>query len=508
MTTQAESAYDALVDHWREQALVASCQELLVWDELTRLPDGAMEYRGRQIAYLAGKHHQLATDPRIGEWLDLAERSPLAADPLSDTAVNLREARRQYDRLMRLPRALVEELARLVTAAQHEWKLAREVDDFRRFQPWLARMVLRKREEALCLSTSSEPYDAMLGEYETGFSTADVSALFAALARELPALLVEVLALQTRARRPARPALLRREYAPERQREFCSAMAATLGFDLAHGAIGTSIHPFTSLLGPGDCRIALRFCPRDLREGIFGSLHEIGHALYDQGLPPEHYGTPLGEPASLSIHESQGRLWENAVGKSLGFWQHFLPQLARLFPVEMGDASADDVWRAVNFVEPSLNRVRADDVTYNLHVLIRFELERALLTGDLPVADLPAAWNERYQAHLGMTPQGPREGCLQDGHWAAGMFGYFPTYTIGNLAAAQLLTQAERDLGPTSEQFARGDFATLRTWLSSQVFRHGKRFSTAELVRRTTGQALDYQPLLDGLRARHRELWQ
>jgi carboxypeptidase Taq len=508
MTTQAESAYDALVEHWREQALVASCQELLTWDELTRLPDGATEYRGRQIAYLAGKHHQLATDPRIGEWLDLAERSPLSADPLSDSAVNLREARRQYDRLSRLPRALVEELARLVTTAQREWKLAREANDFHRFQPWLERMVLRKREEALCLGQSGDPFHALLAEYEPASTTADIAALFAVLGRELATLLPEVLDSQRRAPQPARPEIMRRDFSPDRQREFCEQLATTLGFDLTRGTTDTSVHPFTTVLGPADCRIAFRFERHDLREGIFGSLHEIGHALYDQSLPHEHHGTPLGEPASLSIHESQGRVWENAVGKSLGFWQHFLPKLARLFPAELADCDARDIWRAVNFVEPSLNRVRADEVTYNLHILIRFELEQALLAGDLSVADVPVAWNEKYAKQLGITPASPRDGCLQDGHWAAGMFGYFPTYTLGNLAAAQLFAQAERDLGPLSRQFARSDFQGLRDWLTAHVFRHGKRFQAIELVERATGRPLDHRPLLDSLRARHHELWQ
>jgi carboxypeptidase Taq len=490
----------------REQALVASCQELLAWDELTRLPDGGTDYRGQQIAYLAGKHHELATDPRLGEWLDVVERSPLAADPASDAAVNLREARRHYDRLTRLPRGLVEELARLVTTGQHEWKLAREADDFRPFQPWLERIVLRKREEALCLATSDVPYDALLAEYEPGFTAADLNVRFAALGRELAALLAEVTQLQARRPHAARTEMLRREFPPQSQRAFCEVMARALGFDLARGGIDESVHPFTSLLGPADCRIALRFDRQDLREGVFGALHEIGHALYDQGLPHQHYGTPLGEPASLSIHESQGRLWENAVGRTLGFWQHFLPQMTKFFPGALAGTCPADLWRAVNFVEPSLNRVRADEVTYNLHILIRFDLEQALLTGDLPVADLPAAWNERYAKQLGVVPKSAREGCLQDGHWAAGMFGYFPTYTLGNLAAAQLFAQAEQDLGPLSDRFGGGDFASLLDWLDTRVYRHGKRYSTDQLVRQATRQSVDHRPFIAGLRARHQEL--
>jgi carboxypeptidase Taq len=507
MTTQVETAYQALLEHLREQALAASCQELLSWDELTRLPDGASDYRGQQIAWLAGRHHALATDPRIGEWLELVERSSLVADARSEAAVNVREVRRQYDRHCRLPRNLVEQLAWLVTAAQHHWKLAREQNDFSLFRPWLSRMVLLKREEALCLGGGSVPYDALMAEYEPGFQTADIQRHFAQLGPELATLLAELLERQRRTPRPARPELLRQAFDPQLQRQFCHELATAVGFDHQRGGIDLAVHPFTSLLGPADIRIALRFDEHDLREGIFGALHELGHALYDQSLPHEHHGTPLGEAASLSIHESQGRLWENAVGRSFGFWQHFLPRLAGLFPESLGGATTDDLWRAVNFVQPSLNRVRSDEVTYNLHILIRFELELALLSGDLSAAELPAAWNERYEQTLGIQPASDHDGCLQDGHWAAGMFGYFPTYTLGNLVAAQLFACAERDLGSLNEHFARGDFAGLRLWLNQRVYRHGKRLMTGDLVEQASGQPLDHRFLIEGLRTKHRELW-
>ena len=507
MTLPAESAYASLLAHLRQQALVASCQEVLAWDELTSMPDAASDYRGQQLAWLAGRHHDLATDPRLGQCLSELENSPLVAEPRSDAAVNVREARRHYDRLVRLPRKLVEEHARLVTAAQHHWKLAREANEFRLFQPWLAKVVLLKREEARHLATSDTLYDALLAEYEPAMTTAQVSEHFAQLARELPALLAEVLKAQQRSRRPAQPDLLLRTFARQAQREFCHELALAVGFNYQRGALGLAVHPFTSLLGPNDCRIALRFDRQDLREGLFGTLHELGHALYDQALPAKHFGTPLGEPASLSIHESQGRLWENAVGRSLGFWQCFLPRLTDLFPQALVGCSPEDLWRAANFVLPGANRVRADEVTYNLHILIRFELEQALLSGDLPAADLPTAWNQRYQQTLGIVPPDDRAGCLQDGHWAAGMFGYFPTYTLGNLAAAQLFAQAEADLGPQAEHYARGDFAVLREWLRSRVYLHGKRFSTTDLVRQATGQPLGHRAFLDGLQARHRLLW-
>jgi carboxypeptidase Taq len=507
MPTQVESTYRSLLAHLRQQALVASCQELLGWDELTQMPDGASEYRGRQLAWLAGQHHTLATDPRLGDWLGLLEQSALVADPLSDTAVNIREVRRQYDRLTKLPRQLVEQLAVLVTAGQQHWKVARECNDFGHFQPWLEKIVLLKREEALCLGVTQVPYDALLAEYEPGFTSAELNRLFAELGRDLAALLVEVRTTQERSRQPARPELLRQVFDVPKQRQFCHELATAVGFDTGRGSIDLAVHPFTSLLGPADVRITLRFDSLDLREGIFGTLHELGHALYDQGLPHEHHGLPIGEAASLSIHESQARLWECAVGRSLGFWRCFLPRLTELFPQQLGQTTADELWRAVNFVEPSTNRVRADELTYNLHILVRYELEQALLTGELPVAELPAAWNERYEQLLGIQPANDREGCLQDGHWAAGMFGYFPTYTLGNLAAAQFVTKAETDIGPLDESFAAGNFAALGKWLVQHVYQQGRRYSTSGLVRQATGQALDHRPFIARLRTLHQEVW-
>jgi carboxypeptidase Taq len=260
-------------------------------------------------------------------------------------------------------------------------------------------------------------------------------------------------------------------------------------------------------LGPHDCRIAVRFDRRNLREVLHALMHEAGHALYDQGLPVEHYGTPAGEAASLSVHESQARLWENAVGRSLGYWRRFQPLVAELFPRAFPVGSPEATWRAVNRVVPGPNRVQADEVTYNLHILLRYELERALLDEDLAVADLPEAWRNRHRALLGLEPKTDRDGCLQDGHWAAGMVAYFPTYTLGNVLAAQLFERAAADLGDLEALFAAGDFASLREWLHEHVYRHGQRYGTDELCRSVCGTGLDPQPLLESLRRRHRELW-
>jgi carboxypeptidase Taq len=289
----------------------------------------------------------------------------------------------------------------------------------------------------------------------------------------------------------------------DRQRIFAEAVANAIGFDFERGRLDTSVHPFCTSLGPGDCRITARFSARDFAGGFFAVLHETGHALYEQGLDPDHYGTPMGEPASLGLHESQSRLWENFVGRSLGFWKHFFPRARGVFREALHDVALEAFVTDVKRVQPSPIRVEADEVTYNLHVLIRFEIEQALLSGDLPPRDLPDAWTSAHRDTLGFTPANDREGCLQDGHWAEGLIGYFPTYTLGNVYAAQLYAAARSALGDLDDQFARGDFSALLGWLREHVHQHGQRFTAAQLVERVTGSAPSSEPLVESLRSRY-----
>jgi carboxypeptidase Taq len=499
----ASSAYDDLVRRSREQALLGSCSALLGWDEQTYMPRGGAAHRGDVMAYLAGLHHEKATDPRIGECLGIVEGSDVVADPLAPPAVNVREWRRSYDRLTRLPRDLVEETARTTSLAQQEWVEARKASDFGRFRPWLAKIVALKRREAQCLTRGGPLYDALLDEYEPGAKSRDIATLFASLEADLVPL---VSAIAGAARRPD-ASLVARDYPVDRQRVFGEAAAAAIGFDFQRGRLDTTAHPFCSGIGPGDCRITTRFDPRSFGDAFFGILHETGHGLYDQGLDPEHYGTPMGEAVSLGVHESQSRLWENAVGRSRAFWQYFFPLARQVFHEALHDVTPDAFHGAINQVAPSLIRVQADEVTYNLHVLIRFELEQVLLAGDLPVEDLPAVWRERYTQTLGVTPANDAEGCLQDIHWSAGLFGYFPTYTLGNLFAAQLIDRARRDLGGLDEAFGRGEFVPLLDWLRAKVHRHGQRYHAPELIREATGAAPDHGPLVQMLREKYGALY-
>jgi carboxypeptidase Taq len=414
----------------------------------------------------------------------------------------VREWRRLYDRAVRLPRSLVEETARVTTLAQQEWAAARRAADFASFRPWLERIVHLKRCEARALG-GPDLYDALLEEYEPGTHTVQVAELLDALRRELVPL---VRAIAGSRRRPD-TALLCREYPVERQKSFGAAAAAALGFDFRRGRLDDAAHPFCAGLGPADCRLTARYREQDFCEGFFTILHETGHGLYEQGLDAAHWGTPMGEASSLGLHESQSRLYENLVGRSRAFWQYFFPLARRTFPEALGDAAPDDFHFALGAVRPSLIRVRADEVTYNLHVLVRFELERALLSGDLPAADLPAAWAEAYRRHLGMVPANDAEGCLQDGHWASGLVGYFPTYTLGNVFAAQLFARADADLGGLEGPFARGDFGGLLGWLRERVHGEGQRYPAARLIERATGSPPDPRPLVRSLRARYGELY-
>ena len=497
------AAYDSLVIRSRERAMLASCSALLGWDEQTYLPRGGSSYRGDQMAFLAGLHHERATDPGMGDLLATAEASDLMADPDSSEAANVRQWRRGYDRICRLPRTLVEELARVTTVAQGVWVEARRDNSFDAFRPSLARIIQLKRDEGACLADpGADPYDALLDEYEPGARTADLAVLFEALRNDLVPL-VAAIAGSTRPAAPGFPG----DYPVANQQIFGETVAAALGFDFERGRLDTTAHPFCSGIGPGDCRITTRFDPSDFADGFFSILHEVGHGLYEQGVDPAHAGTPMGEAISLGVHESQSRLWENGVGRSRAFWEYWLPFARRIFRQSLHAADLDAFHAAVNRVEPSLIRVQADEATYNLHILVRFELEQALIAGNLTVGDLPDAWNSRYQAFLGITPPDHARGCLQDIHWAAGLVGYFPTYTLGNLYAAQLRDRAEVDLGGLDASIARGDFAPLLDWLRTKIHRQGQRYPAARLIERATGATLDHRPLIRSLREKYAPLY-
>src|SRR5215211_7447350 len=442
----AVDAYAELVRRSKELGVINSCAAVLGWDHQTYMPPKGGALRGEQMAFLASLSHQKFTDPKVGELLAAVEGSDLVKEPDSDAAANVREWRRAYDRATKIPQSLVEELARVTTAAQQAWQEAKTKNDFPLFRPHLEKVVDLKRQEADAVGFKEHPYNALIEEYEPGTTVAELKTLFAGLTAELAPLVKKIVAS------PKQPdkSVLEREFPADRQKVFAEAAAVAIGFDFHAGRLDTTAHPFCSGVGPGDCRITTRYNPRFFSESFFGVLHETGHALYEQNLPAAHFGTPLGVAASFGIHESQSRLWENQVGRGRPFWDHFFPRLKQAFPGTLADVSPEAFFFAINDVRPSLIRVEADEATYNLHIALRFELELALLSGDLTVAELPGAWNERFEALFGLSVPDDARGCLQDIHWSFGGIGYFPTYTLGNLYSAQFMSAAKRDLGAES----------------------------------------------------------
>jgi carboxypeptidase Taq len=418
-------------------------------------------------------------------------------------AVNVRVIRRVHDRAVKVPGRLVEELARTTSRAQNVWAEARKHNRFADFAPWLDKIVALKREEAQAVGYKESPYDALLDEYEPGATAAEITRLFA----ELRQLLVPLVAAVAATGKKPRADILTREFPIERQQVLGQSASAAIGFDFSAGRLDTTVHPFCSGIGPGDCRLTTRYHPRELNQGFFGILHESGHGIYDQGLDPEHFGTPLGSAISLGIHESQSRLWENQVGRSRPFWEHFYPRTRQTFPGTLEDVTLDEFVFAVNRVEPSFIRVEADEATYNLHILLRFELEQALVRGDLRPGDVPGAWNEKFTAMLGLAVPDDTRGCLQDIHWSMGGLGYFPTYTLGNLYAAQFMRKARQDLPGLDDDFRRGQFVRLKEWLNTHIHRAGQKYRPRELCRRVTGEPLSPQPLVGYLRQKYAELY-
>jgi carboxypeptidase Taq len=483
----------------REAATLHAVGELLSWDQETMMPPGAAEFRAEERSLVSAEAHRRDTDPRIGELLARCEADPaLTADPA--TAADLREIRRDYERAQKLPVDLVAELTQTSALAVEAWREAREKSDFASFRPWLDRLVDLQRRRAACLGTPprGEPYDALLEDYEPGMTGAELERIFGGLRRELRPLIGEL----TSSGRGPKDAPLRLEAPNDVQHAFSQRLLEHLAFDKQAGRLDASTHPFSTGLGPGDTRITIRKKGESFLEAVGSTLHEAGHALYEQGLPKATlFGRPLSQPASLGIHESQSRLWENQVGRSRPFWSWALPQ-AIADGAPLSGLTVDDVHGAINVVRPGLIRVGADEATYNLHIMLRFDLERAMIRGDLRPADLPGAWNERIRADLGVDVPDDRRGCLQDIHWASGALGYFPTYTLGNLYAAQLWEAAASALPDLEQELARGAFAALLDWLRRNVHAHGRRFSAGELCRQATGQALDHAPLMRHLRTK------
>ena len=493
---EASVAYSELRRLARESAVLNSVESLLGWDQETYMPAGGAAARAEQSAALAAIVHEKRTSPRVGELLNACEQDrALVGEAESPTARNVKEMRRAYDKATKLPTALVAELARVGSQAQEVWKGARASNDFASFAPWLEKMMSLSREKARCygVPAGGELYDALLDEYEPDARAAEIARVFGPLGQRLSALVSRLL---DHGRAPD-DSILGAKIDPARQHEFGMFVIKSLGFDLQAGRLDVTTHPFCSGVAPGDTRLTTRYREERFTDALYGTMHECGHGLYEQGLPKQdHFGEPLGDSVSLGIHESQSRMWENFVGRSREFWSWAQPHAARILGPALASTGVDQLYGATNVVRRSFIRVEADEATYNLHVMLRFELERALLAGTLAVRDLPDAWNRRFRELLGVDAPDDRRGCLQDVHWSFGLIGYFPTYTLGNLYAAQFWERIHADMPDLSSRMSRGDFAPLLSWLRDKIHRHGKRYSAGELCRRVTGAPLSPEPLL------------
>ncbi|MEM6915248.1 MAG: carboxypeptidase M32 [Verrucomicrobiota bacterium] len=492
----SQSAYQKLVKLGEEVQLVADTQALLSWDQEVLMPSKGIDYRGQQMAWFSGWTHDRRTAPEVGEWIAQAESDLVEAE--GEKASNLREWKHDFERETKLPRRLVEDFAMAQVHAKSAWAEAREKSEFALFAPHLEKLVSLCREQAECWGYDDVPYDGLLDKFERGASTEKLSETLHSLRDNLISIVEEATA-----RERLDPSLLQGEYPRAKQEAFNREVAETIGFDFEAGRIDTAVHPFCSGMAPFDTRLTTRYDERDFRSSLFGVLHEAGHGLYEQGLKSAWRGQPIGNAVSLGIHESQSRLWENQVGRSRAFWEKWLPRAAEYFP-NLSKLDVDTLYRSVNEASLSYIRVESDEVTYDLHILLRFEIEKQIFSGDLKIEEIPGAWNELFESFFGMPVDKDSNGCLQDIHWSLGIFGYFPTYSLGNINAAHL-AQAAKAEGSVGADLEAGEYASLLDWMRRKIHERGSVLLPDDLMVEATGTTATASALIAHLRERYLE---
>jgi carboxypeptidase Taq len=495
------------LEHLKERLAVVSdlngAASLLGWDQQTYMPPGGAAARAEQLATLGRLAHEALISDEIGELLEGASAESTGSSSDSDESCLVRVVRRDYEKARKVPAALVAEIARATSLGMEVWVQARKDSNFAVFQPALQRILDLQRDLARCLGFEESLYDALLDQYEPGMKKSELVRIFS----EMKVGLVPLVQSISERLDHVDDGVLRKTYPEAAQWEFSLEVARRLGYDFRRGRQDKSVHPFTTSFSVNDVRITTRVDEQFLPTALFGTLHECGHALYEQGVSQNLERSPLASGASLGVHESQSRLWENLVGRSRGFWRFFLPRLKQAFPQNLQDVSLESFYRSINRVEPSLIRVEADEVTYNLHILLRFELESELVESRLALADLPEAWNSGMKALLGVVPQNDAEGVLQDVHWSNGLIGYFPTYSLGNLLSVQLFEKAQTAIPALAAQIENGDFASLLDWLRTNVHQHGRKFLPSQLIQLATGESLQAAPYLRYLREKYSEIY-
>lgn len=500
---EALKAWKTLRHADHEATLLMQSSALLAWDQETKMPSAGVETRAEQLSLVETLLHQRLVDPRVDESLGVLEAESSASSLWNEgEAAFLREMRRKSRRASRIPESLVSRQAAAAGRAQAAWAKARQADDFSLFEKHLAGMFSLARETAEALGYEDHPYDALLDEYEPGMRSRTLTPLFSRLEKDLAALRSRLDAAE------APPAdFLRLEYDEAKQENFSRRILSDMGYEWDRGRLDVSEHPFTTTLGGDDIRITTRYQKNWPSMGLFGSIHEGGHALYEMGIDPGLHGTLLAEGTSLGIHESQSRFWENMVGRSHAFWEAYYGSFQALFFPNLRDVSLEDFYRGINRVDPHQVRIEADEVTYSLHIVLRYQLEMALLSGDLPVKDLPAAWREKQKKLLGVEPPSDAQGVLQDVHWSAGLVGYFPTYALGNLYAAQFRDALTGEMPRWEDDVRQARLKPLKEWLAEKIHSHGRVYSAEELCRRLTGETLKAQPFMDYLQEKYSRVY-
>jgi carboxypeptidase Taq len=487
----------------REIHDLGATQALLGWDLETHMPEKGAEMRAKQMSTLARLSHEMMTGPKMTEAVARL-REPGVAETLDQpTQALIREVGRNFDKSKKTPPELLQAMVETTAKAHTVWVEARANKDFKRFEPLLGEIVTLNRRLADALGYEDSPYDALLDEYEPGLTVKQLDPLFAKLKSDIVPLLK---AIQESGITPDTSVLTGGTFPAEDQIRFSKEVLKAMGFDFAAGRLDLSAHPFSSGSSTTDVRLTTRVDEHDVFSALSSSMHEGGHGMYEQGINPEFNRTPLAEGTSLGIHESQSRMWENQVGRSRAFWEAFFPKLQQSFP-DMKAVSLDAFYRAINRVKPSFIRVESDEVTYNLHILVRYEIEKAVIEGRMQVSEIPEAWNAKMKEYLGITPPDVSQGCLQDIHWSHGSFGYFPTYTLGNLYAAQFFHTAKDRIPDLEKQIAQGNLSPLKNWLNREIHWVGKSEDAATIVQRVTNEPLNANYFVRYLWAKYGEIF-
>jgi len=503
---QDQKNYQHLLQVSRETQNLKGITSVLEWDRETYMPKGASLVRAEQLGLMASLVHRSQIGKpflsALSKLIDI-ESGKLIAKGLSEAQKSAAlEWRRQYLEDIKLPEKFVKAFTKLTSEAIHEWAIAKKNNQFPAFSPYLERIVDMVRERAELLGYKKHPYDALLNEYEPYATTQEITGLFATLKPAIARLLKKIQnAPQVENR------FLQQKISQPKQMQMALEITDGVGYDRNYGRIDLSAHPFSMSIHPHDSRITTRVNPKAIMENISACLHEFGHSLYEMNMSPEHFGSPLGQHASLGIHESQSRWWETRIGQNKSFWSHFFPKLQKRLKGQWQEISLNDFYRAINRVEPSFIRVEADEVTYTLHVILRFELECALVEGTLRPQDLPEAWGDKMHQYLGITPPSDAEGCLQDVHWSMGGFGYFPTYSLGNLYASHFFTAFEKTHPAWEKKISKGEFAFMRNWLKEEIHQYGRQYTATELAKKVTGKPLSSDAYIHYLQTKYEGIY-